>query len=216
MCCQMITGFCEGRKAAVFPFAMISQTRVIRFVMRLTEPYNPARLVSCRTGICAGRQGLHVCRLGGQQLAVTILGHFTTVRVAPSGANGRESLVKANRPVNLDLGTIKLPITAYASILHRVSGVFVAAGVAVLLYLFDLSLSSPEGFDQVGEMLGSPLAKLVLWAVTAGLIYHSVAGLKHLVMDLGIGETLEGGILGAKLVFVVSAILIALAGVWIW
>ncbi|MDA9840068.1 succinate dehydrogenase, cytochrome b556 subunit, partial [Porticoccaceae bacterium] len=27
------------------------------------------------------------------------------------------------RPVNLDIGTIKLPITSYVSILHRVSGV---------------------------------------------------------------------------------------------
>jgi succinate dehydrogenase / fumarate reductase, cytochrome b subunit len=56
----------------------------------------------------------------------------------------------------------------------------------------------------------------VLWAIVAGLLYHLVAGIKHLFMDVGIGETLEGGRLGARLVVFVSAILIVAAGVWIW
>jgi len=33
---------------------------------------------------------------------------------------------------------------------------------------------------------------------------------------MGIGETLEGGKLGSKIVIVVSAIVIALLGGWIW
>jgi succinate dehydrogenase / fumarate reductase cytochrome b subunit len=35
-------------------------------------------------------------------------------------------------------------------------------------------------------------------------------------MDLGVGETLEGGIKGARITFAVSGILIAAAGVWVW
>lgn len=120
------------------------------------------------------------------------------------------------RPVNLDLGTISLPVTAKASILHRVSGVFLFAAVAVLLYLLDLSLSGEAGFARAAQLLDSTLAKLVVWAVLAGLIYHSVAGVKHLLMDLGIGETLEGGLRGARLVFGISAVLIVAAGVWVW
>lgn len=124
--------------------------------------------------------------------------------------------MKPNRPVNLDMGTISLPIGAKASILHRASGVFLFVGIAVLLYLLGLSLGSAEGFAQVRELLGSTLAKLVFWAVLAGLIYHSVAGVKHLFMDFGIGESLAGGVLAARITFAVSAILIILAGVWIW
>jgi succinate dehydrogenase / fumarate reductase cytochrome b subunit len=123
--------------------------------------------------------------------------------------------VKDNRPVNLDIGTIHLPLTAYTSILHRVSGVFIFAGVALLLTLLSSSLESEESFKVAAECLQSPVAKFALWAVLAGLIYHSVAGVKHLVMDLGIGETLEGGILGAKITLVVSVVLIIAAGVWI-
>lgn len=120
------------------------------------------------------------------------------------------------RPVNLDLGTIALPVTAKASILHRISGVFLVAAVAALLYALDLSLSGEDGFAGVSALLGSPLARLVLWAVLAGLIYHAVAGVKHLLMDLGVGETLEGGITAARVTFVVAGILIVAAGVWVW
>lgn len=111
---------------------------------------------------------------------------------------------------------MRLPITAWASISHRASGVFLFAGMAVLLWALDASLSGPEGFASVTECLASPVAKLVLWAVLAGLIYHSLAGIKHLVMDFGIGETMEGGVLGAKIVIALSVILIIAAGVWIW
>lgn len=124
--------------------------------------------------------------------------------------------MKDNRPVNLDIGSMRLPITAYASILHRASGVFIFAGTAVLLWLLDASLASEQSFASIGEVMGSPVAKIILWAVVAGFIYHSVAGIKHLVMDFGYGETMEGGVLGARLVFIVSAILIVLAGVMIW
>jgi succinate dehydrogenase / fumarate reductase cytochrome b subunit len=124
--------------------------------------------------------------------------------------------VKDKRPVNLDIGTMRLPITAWASIAHRASGVFLFVGIAVLIWALDASLASPESFASLGECLSSPLMKLVIWAVMAGLIYHSAAGVKHLVMDLGIGESMEGGIRGVKIVVAVSVVLILLAGVWIW
>jgi succinate dehydrogenase / fumarate reductase cytochrome b subunit len=124
--------------------------------------------------------------------------------------------VKDKRPVNLDIGTMRLPITAWTSITHRATGVFIFAGMAVLLWALDASLKSPESFADLQACLANPLMKLVVWAVVAGLIFHSVAGVKHLVMDMGIGESFEGGSRGARIVIIVSAVLILLAGVWIW
>lgn len=86
----------------------------------------------------------------------------------------------------------------------------------MLLYGLDKSLASEQGFAEVKECLTSPLAKFVVWGLLSGLMYHLTAGIRHLIMDLGIGETLEGGKLGAKLVFIISAVLIVLTGVWIW
>ena len=50
----------------------------------------------------------------------------------------------------------------------------------------------------------------------SALLYHLVAGIRHLVMDAGVGEGLESGQLGAKLLIVIAVILIVLLGVWIW
>ena len=124
--------------------------------------------------------------------------------------------VNSQRPVNLDLRTIKLPITAYTSILHRVSGVILFLGIVVMLYALDKSLASEEGFAEVQACLTSPLAKLIIWGLLSALLYHLVAGVRHLIMDMGVGESLEGGKLGSKIVIAVSVVIVVLAGVWIW
>jgi len=124
--------------------------------------------------------------------------------------------VKDNRPVNLDLTKFSFPLPALTSIVHRVTGVALFVGMVFLLYALDLSLSSQEGFDSVKECLDSFIAKFIIWGVVSALLYHLVAGVKHLLMDAGIGETLEGGVLGAKLTIVISVVLIVLAGIWIW
>lgn len=124
--------------------------------------------------------------------------------------------VKSQRPVNLDLRTIKLPVTAYTSILHRISGVILFLGLAIMLYALGKSLGSEEGFGEVKACLTSPLAKFVTWGLLSALLYHLVAGVRHLTMDMGIGETLEGGKLGSKIVIVISVVLIVLVGVWVW
>lgn len=123
--------------------------------------------------------------------------------------------VNSQRPVNLDLRTIKLPITAYASILHRISGVILFVSLVIALFLLDRSLSGAEGFATVKAWMSNFFVKFIVWGMLAAIIYHLVAGTRHLIMDLGIGESLEGGRFGAKIVLIVSVILIVIAGVWI-
>ncbi len=124
--------------------------------------------------------------------------------------------MNTNRPVNLDLFTVKFPITAIVSILHRASGVVLLGGVIILIWMLDLSLTSQEGFNSIQETLQAPLAKIILWGVLAALAYHLVAGIRHLMMDVGIGETLEGGKRGAVISIALSVVLILLAGYWVW
>jgi succinate dehydrogenase / fumarate reductase cytochrome b subunit len=124
--------------------------------------------------------------------------------------------VKDKRPVNLDFKTLRLPLPAITSILHRISGVVVFGGVFVLLWLLSSSLQSERGFTDVQNWLTAPLVKVVVWGILAGLLYHLIAGVKHLIMDMGIGETLEGAKTSAKLVVIISVIAIVLAGVWLW
>ena len=61
--------------------------------------------------------------------------------------------MKKQRPVNLDLTTIKMHPSANASILHRVSGVIMVFAIGILLWTLSLSLSSAEGFAQIQACL---------------------------------------------------------------
>lgn len=111
---------------------------------------------------------------------------------------------------------MRLPITAWVSITHRATGVLLFAGVALLLCLLEQSLSSAEGFEQARQSMQSSGAKLMLWVVATALAYHCCAGIKHLIMDMGIGESMEAGVRSARLVIAATVVLAVLAGVWIW
>lgn len=120
-----------------------------------------------------------------------------------------------NRPVNLDISTIRLPITAYTSILHRLSGAFLLAGVLVLMWMLDASLTSEESFNELKRTLDQLWLKILLWAVLGALAFHLTTGVRHLLMELGIGESLAGGRIGAKLALAVAAVLILVIAGWI-
>ncbi len=131
----------------------------------------------------------------------------------------RMPAVKSNRPVNLSMGQVlevnlKSPV-AIASILHRLSGVIVFLLVPVLLWLLDKSLSSPEGFAQVQEIFNGFFVRFIVWVFVAGLIYHFIAGVKHLLADLGFAEELQSGRIAATISLILSAIGIVAAFVWI-
>ncbi|MDN2481723.1 succinate dehydrogenase cytochrome b556 subunit [Vibrio astriarenae] len=123
---------------------------------------------------------------------------------------------RKSRPVNLDLQTIRFPITAIASILHRVSGVITFVAVGILLWLLSTSLQSPVGFMQASDIVDGFFVKLILWGILTALAYHIVGGIRHLIMDLGYFEELESGALTAKVSFAVTGVLSLLAGVLVW
>lgn len=125
--------------------------------------------------------------------------------------------MNSKRPVNLDLSTIQFPLPALTSIAHRITGVLLFIGLIFGFWALDASLSSPEGFAAVSDALAhNVLAKLIAWGLLSALAFHFVAGVKHLLMDADIGVTLEGGVKKAQITVVASAVLIILAGVWVW
>jgi|TARA_B110001452_G_scaffold166238_1_gene138776 succinate dehydrogenase / fumarate reductase cytochrome b subunit len=125
-------------------------------------------------------------------------------------------VVDKKRPINLDIGTMKLPITAYVSILHRVSGVATLFALAILLWLFDQSLASEQSFDATSNIMSSPLAQFLIWGSLAALTYHMVAGIRHLIMDLGVGEeSFNSGRISAWIAVAVAVALIAALTGWV-
>ena len=68
----------------------------------------------------------------------------------------------------------------------------------------------------MGTLLSSTGAKAALWVFLVIFSYHALAGIRHLIMDMGIGEDFKGGALGARILFVASALAAVAWGVVLW
>ena len=121
-----------------------------------------------------------------------------------------------NRPKNLDLATVKFPITATASILHRVSGIIVFISLAIFMFLLNLSLSSVLGFHQVLGYFDNLFVEFIIWGALTGLAYHMVFGVRHMLQDLGYWEEMQSASTSARYGFVLTFILSVLAGILVW
>ncbi len=101
------------------------------------------------------------------------------------------------RPKHLNLFRIHQPMTAVASIGHRLSGVLLVLLTPVLIYVLQLSLHDARGFAEVLGWLGSLPVKLVGLVAVWALVHHFLAGIRHLLQDLGCGTDLAGARRGA-------------------
>ena len=90
-------------------------------------------------------------------------------------------------PRFLNLLRIHMPVTAVLSIGHRISGALLGTAIPASIYLLDLSLQSPAGYDQVAQLMASPAARLGTSLAVWALAHHALAGVRYLLLDLQIG-----------------------------
>ena len=122
------------------------------------------------------------------------------------------------RPINVGIGDLlqfRWPVIALASISHRIAGVVLFVGLAVLLYALEVSLSSEAGFETVKTWMNSAVGKVITWGLLSALAYHFVAGVKHLILDGSDAESLSAATWAARITLAVSAILMGLAAYWV-
>lgn len=119
------------------------------------------------------------------------------------------------RPKNLNLFTIHFPLPAIISILHRVSGAFLFLLIPFALWGFDYSLTE-SGFSSYKQWSDNMYVKGIFWVLFVPFCFHLVAGVRHLLSDIHIGDTLKAGKTTAVLTFIISIVLFILAGVWLW
>jgi succinate dehydrogenase / fumarate reductase cytochrome b subunit len=128
---------------------------------------------------------------------------------------------KKPRPKYLSLSAllfeIRLPVTAWTSGLHRISGaLLVLPFIAWLLYLLDTALASEQGYRQVQAYLAMPLAKLGLVVFVWAFAHHFFAGIRFLLLDLNKGIDIHHARTTAYVTIVLGA-LTALVFAWrIW
>lgn len=128
-----------------------------------------------------------------------------------------EMSIKKQRPKNLDLTSIRLPLPGKVSILHRVSGAGIFLMLPLLLWIFQASVTSPESFEAFKAVAGHPLAKLILAGLIWAYMHHFCAGIRFLLLDVHVGVELQPARQSAAVVLAVSLVLTAvLWGVLLW
>ena len=122
-----------------------------------------------------------------------------------------------SRPVNLDLGTVAFPITAIASILHRVCAVISWVGLGFLLMALAMALASKESFDALATLMqDSVLAQVVMWGLLSAFGYYCMGTIKHILQDFGLFEDFPGGKLISWIAILAGIAISIAAGVMIW
>lgn len=118
---------------------------------------------------------------------------------------------KKQRPKNLDLLTIRLPVNAVVSIMHRASGVALFLIQPVLLWALYLSLATAQGYEGVAGQLHAWPVKLLVTALSWAFFHHFFAGIRHLAMDVHWMTTLQKARFSSRVVLW----LVALTMVWV-
>lgn len=125
--------------------------------------------------------------------------------------------ISKQHPVFLNLLRIRFPIGAIVSIGHRISGVILAFTAPTFVFLFARSLTDEAGYVQVVSLLTHAPYRGIVLAMLLVLAFHLLAGLRHLLMDIGIGASLGSARLMAWAVIALTAfaaILSLLVEVW--
>ncbi len=92
--------------------------------------------------------------------------------------------MQKQRPKNLNLFTIRLPINAVVSILHRASGMALFLALPLILLAFQYSVNSQETYSALTELLNHWFFKLVLIGFSWAFFHHFFAGIRHLLQDI--------------------------------
>lgn len=126
------------------------------------------------------------------------------------------STQKSDRPLSPHLGIYRWQISNSLSILHRLTGVGLVLGLALIALWFMAAAWCPTVFELLQSLFGSIIGQLFLFGFTAAFYYHFANGLRHLNWDTGrglaLGEMTETGIL--VVVFTITMTMFTWTALW--
>lgn len=117
------------------------------------------------------------------------------------------------RPTSPHWQIYRMPLTAYLSISHRITGVGLAVGLLVLEWWVTAAALGETRYATVMGFLGSWFGQLCLLGFSFALFFHLCNGVRHLVWDAGKGFELADTE-RANLI-VLGAAVVLTAGAWI-
>ena len=91
------------------------------------------------------------------------------------------------RPLSPHVQVYRWPLSMALSIMHRITGVGLGIGTLLLTLWLLTAATSESGFERFQYFLGSAFGLFLLFCWTLALVFHSLAGMRHLWMDTGNG-----------------------------
>ena len=122
-------------------------------------------------------------------------------------------MTKSNRPLSPHLSVYRWPITMTLSILHRGTGLAMAAGLVVLAAWLINASASAEDYRRFTELMAAPVGRLLLVGWSFAFFFHLANGIRHLVWDTGHGLGKQQAIASAW--FVLAAAVVLTAVFWV-
>ena len=120
----------------------------------------------------------------------------------------------AGRPLSPHLGIYRFKYTFITSFANRLSGVALTAALVPLVYWLVALSGGRESYERAALILASPIVKVIIALFVLSLVYHLVAGIRHLVWDTGRGLERAQSKRSAALVIIASVVLFALLALW--
>ena len=94
---------------------------------------------------------------------------------------------RGNRPLSPHLTIYRPQLTSMTSILTRITGNAMLISALLIVWWFLAAATSPEAYALADGFLTSWFGDLVMTFSVLGLWYHTLAGVRHLIWDNGIG-----------------------------
>ena len=113
----------------------------------------------------------------------------------------------SKHPTSPHLQIYRLPLTALLSITHRITGVILALGSFVLVWILAAAANSAEYYQDMLPHLQSWYGQIFTLGFIFALYLHFCNGVRHLFWDAGYGFELETVDLTARLAIVVAVVM---------
>ena len=120
------------------------------------------------------------------------------------------------RPKNLNLFTIRLPINAIVSILHRVSGIGLFLSIPLILLALQYLVRSEGSYTTLTSWLDTWFIKLVLIGLSWAFFHHFFAGIRHLLQDIHWMTSLNNARLSSRILLWLVGISTAIFAWFVW
>ncbi len=123
-------------------------------------------------------------------------------------------MAQSGRPLSPHIGIYRWQVQMVTSILHRATGIALAAGTLLVLWGLMALASGPSAWAGFSGFVGSPVGLILLLGWTWALMFHLCNGIRHLLQDTGMGYGIPQFVRSSWLAVIASVILTIL--IWVY